>query len=303
MKVGICCEGPGVWASGDFIRRSAQASERHGFSSYWFGEHVILFGSYKSKYPYSGVASWSSSGSGEAPIPDPRTSFPDPIIGMSWAAAATTTLEVGTSILILPQRNPVILARELSCMDDYSNGRVTLGVGVGWCQEEAEAIGVDWGKRGKLTDEYIKVMRTLWGNDAASIRTENFAFEDVYMYPTPVRNRQVPILVGGDSDLALKRVARNGDGWIAFSVKVNEAAEKVARLKQLTREQGRDPETLRLSMACFSWTTEDDLKRYREAGFNEFLLYLCCELSVDDTELNEQLAAASHKFVDVVRDW
>jgi probable F420-dependent oxidoreductase len=290
-----------VWSSGDFLRRSAQAAEKHGFHSYWFGEHVVLFGSYKSKYPYAGVASWAKD-ENEPPIPDPRVNFPDPVMGMCWVAAATKTIEVGTSILILPQRNPVVLAKEMASLDEFSRGRVTLGVGVGWCQEEAEAIGVDWASRGRLTDEYIDVMQTLWRDDAAVFHGRTFSFKDTYLYPRPV-NGKIPLMVGGDTDIALKRVARASDGWLCFSVPAGEMAAKVARLKELTREHGRDPEALRISKSIFSWTTQDELARYREAGVTEFLLFKCGELSLDDTELDAQLAEAGHRFVDAVADW
>ena len=301
MKVGVCCEAPGVWASGDFLRRSGQAAERAGFASYWFGEHVVLFGAYESKYPYAGVASWAKD-EDDAPIPDPRINFPDPVMGMCWVAAATTKIEVGTSILILPQRNPVVLAKMLASLDEMSQGRVTLGVGVGWCKEEADAIGVDWASRGKLTDEYIDVMQTLWRDDAAEFHGRTFSFKDVYLYPRPIRGK-IPLMVGGDTDIALKRVARASDGWLCFSVPVDEMAGKVTRLKQLTREQGRDPESLRISKAIFSWTTRDELARYREAGVTEFLLFKCAELSLDDKELNQQLADAAGQFVEVVKTW
>lgn len=301
MKVGICCEAPGPWASGDFLRRSAQASERHGFASFWFGEHVVLFGAYKSKYPYAGVASWAKE-EDEPPMPDPRVNFPDPVMAMCWVAAATTTLEVGTSILILPQRNPVVLAKMLASLDEFSQGRLTLGVGVGWCQEEAEAIGVDWAARGKLTDEYIDVMQTLWRDDAAEYSGRTFAFKDVYLYPRPVKGK-IPLMVGGDTDVALRRVARASDGWLCFSVPVDEMAGKVKRLKELVKAQGRDPEAMRISKAIFTWTTKDELARYREAGVTEFLLFKCAELSLDDKELNQQLADEAGRFVETVKGW
>lgn len=299
MKVGVCCEFPGQCSSGDFLRRSAQAAERVGFASYWFGDHVLLFGSYESKYPYGDVSSW---GKDEPPIPDPRSYFVDPVMGMTWVAAATSTIEVGTSILILPQRNPVVLAKEVICLDEMSKGRVTLGVGVGWCKDEAEAIGVDWASRGKLTDEYIDVMRTLWRDDAAEFHGPTISFSDAYMYPRPV-NGQIPIMIGGDSNVAMKRVARTGDGWLAYSVPIDDMAAQVAKLKEMTREQGRDPEALRISKAIFSYHAKDDLEKLREAGVTEFLLFKSGELSVDDSTLNEQLEEAAHRFVDTVAEW
>jgi probable F420-dependent oxidoreductase len=299
MKVGVCCEFPGAFSSGDFLRRSAQAAERAGFASYWFGDHVLLFGHYDSVYPYSGTSSW---GNDEPPIPDPRSPFVDPVMGMCWVAAATTTIEVGTAVLILPQRNPVVLAKEIACLDEFSQGRITLGVGVGWCREEAEAIGVDWDSRGQLADEYIDVMRTLWRDDAAEFEGQTIRFKDAYMYPRP-HNGHLPVMVGGDSDIALRRVARAGDGWLCFGVPLEELAGKVQRLRELTHANGRDPGGLRISKAIFSWTEPAELEAMREAGVTEFLLFKSGELAFDDETLDAQLHEASDKFVKLVKDW
>jgi probable F420-dependent oxidoreductase len=300
MKVGICCAGVGLHSTGDFLRRSAQAAEAAGFASFWLGEHVLLFGAYpESPYPYAGVNPlW-----GDPPIPDPRIPFLDVLMGMCWAAAATKTLEVGSSILILPQHNPVLLARELVSLDEFSGGRVTLGVGVGWCKEEADALGVDWATRGRLADEYVSVMRTLWRNDECAFNGEAVSFQNAFMYPKPKRGSDIPIMIGGDTDIALKRVARIGDGWLAFNLPVEKAAERVALLKRFTREQGRDPERLRISAAIFSFTRLDDLERYRDAGITEFLLFKSGELPIEDAPLGEQLAVAAGHFVEPVAGW
>jgi probable F420-dependent oxidoreductase len=300
MKVGICCVGPGPFSTGDFVRRSAQAAERSGFASYWLGEHVLFFGAYPaSPYPYAGVnPQW-----GDPPVPDPRVPFLDCLVGMCWAAAATERLEVGSSIMILPQHNPVLLARELVTLDEFSRGRLTLGVGVGWCKEEGDALGVDWPRRGKLTDEYVAVLRALWRGDRVDLHGETVTLQDAYLYPKPVRGGDIPIMIGGDTDVALKRVARIGDGWLAFNLPVAEAPERIARLKALSREQGRDPEGLRISTAIFSWTPADDLARYREAGVTEFLLFKTGELPVEDAALNDALAAAGRQVADRVAAW
>jgi probable F420-dependent oxidoreductase len=300
MKVGICCVGPGPFSTGDFVRSSAQGAERAGFASYWLGEHVLFFGAYPdSPYPYAGVnPQW-----GDPPVPDPRVAFLDCLMGMCWAAAATRTLEVGSSIMILPQHNPVLLARELVTLDEFSGGRVTLGVGVGWCKEEGVALGVDWNGRGRRTDEYVAAMRALWRGDRVDFQGETVTLQDAYLYPKPVRDGEIPIMIGGDSDVALKRTARCGDGWLAFNLPAADAPERIRRLKALTREAGRDPERLRISTAIFSWTSPDDLARYREAGVTEFLLFKSGELPVEDAALNDALAEAGRATVDFVADW
>ena len=298
MEVGICCVGIGPYSTGDFIRRSAQAAERSGFSSFWVGDHVLLFGAYpESPYPYAGGLF------GDPPIPDPRSALYEPLMAMCWAAAATKKIEIGSSIVILPQRNPVVLAKELAVLDEFSGGRVLFGAGVGWCKEESDAIGADWPTRGKRMDEYIAAMRSLWRNDLSEFAGETIAFKNAYMYPKPLRNSDIPILIGGDTDLAIKRVARAGDGWLAFKLPTEEAPARVALLKQLTREQGRDPEKLRISAAIFTWTSADELKRYRDAGITQFLLFNCGELPIEDAALNDKMAETGHRFVDLVAKW
>jgi probable F420-dependent oxidoreductase len=296
MKLGICTVGVGPCSTGDFIRRSARASEKAGFASFWVGDHLVLFGAYpESPYPYAGVnPAW-----GDPPIADPRLPLYEPVMAMAWAAAATETIEVGSSILILPQRNSVVLAKELSVLDEFSGGRVVLGAGVGWCKEEMDAVGTDWATRGKRTDEYIAAMRTLWRDDAAEFSGPSVQFKDAYMYPRPVRPGGIPILIGGDSEIAQKRVARTGDGWLAFNLPVAEAPSRVARLKELTRAQDRDPDALRISVAIFTWTEQDELKRYRDAGITEFLLFKCNELPLDDAGLDAALGEAARKYLDL----
>jgi probable F420-dependent oxidoreductase len=298
MRVGICCAGVGTAASGEFIRRSARAAEAFGFSTFWTGEHVVLFGAYpESKYPYAGAYGT------DVPVPDPRTPIVDPVLAMAWAASATTTLEVGSGIMILPQRNPVVLAKELSTLDEFSGGRVVLGAGIGWCKEEYDAVGADWVHRGKRMDEHIDALRVLWRQDMSRFSGETVSFDNAYLYPKPVRNNDIPILIGGESDVALKRVARAGDGWVAFNLPVDIAADRVRKLKELTKEHGRDPDSLRIVTAVFSTTSKDDLLRYREAGVTEFNLVTAGELPLDPVGLGDGMAEFGRRFVDTVADW
>jgi alkanesulfonate monooxygenase SsuD/methylene tetrahydromethanopterin reductase-like flavin-dependent oxidoreductase (luciferase family) len=126
---------------------------------------------------------------------------------------------------------------------------------------------------------------------------------DAYLYPKPVRGGDIPVMIGGDTDVALKRVVRLGDGWLAFNLPVTEAPARIERLKALLREKGRDPNSVRISTAIFSWTSQDDLARYRDAGVTEFLLFKSGELPTEDAALNAALAEAARQFVDPVRSW
>jgi probable F420-dependent oxidoreductase len=293
MKVGICASGVAAESAGRFVWESAVAAEKAGFSTVWIGEHVVLFEEYpKSTYPYAGFQ-----GSADVPMPDPTMPIVDPLIAMSWAAAATRRIEVASGILILPQRNPVVLAKQLSTLDSYTGGRVVLGAGLGWCREEYEAVGVPWERRGKRMDEYIGALRTLLNDEASTYHGETVDFERAYLYPKPVREGGLPIVIGGESDAAIRRAARHGDGWIAYKLSVDEAPKRIALLKRLAGELGRDPERLRIVVGIFGHTTRDEMARYREAGVTDFNLVIAGQLPLNEPALTEAVGELGERFV------
>jgi probable F420-dependent oxidoreductase len=308
MKVGITCGGIGPYATGDFLRRSIQAAERAGFTAYWLPEHVVQFAQYpESTYPYAeGSGQELPEQSADAPLQfaddtyamsDPRNSLVDPVVAMTWLAAATTRIEVGTNILVLPQRNPVILAKALATLDSFSQGRAVLGVGVGWAKEEFDAIGADFKVRGKRTDESIEAMRALWRNEASSFSGEFFRFSDAYCFPKPARAGGVPVLIGGESPAALRRVARLGDGWLPYNLPVEEAGRVIAELKEMTRRAGRDPGALRIAKIVYSSAKLDDLRRYRDAGVTEFNVASSGEIPLDPAGIDAKFAEFAERIV------
>jgi probable F420-dependent oxidoreductase len=297
MKIGIICGGIGERSTGNFIARSARAAEEAGFSSYWLPEHVLLFGAYpQSTHPYAYMS--GDKGFGH----DPRVAWADPVVGMTWAAAATSTIEVGSSIVILPQRNPLVFAKAVATIDEVSGGRVAIGAGVGWCREEYEAIGADWAHRGKRMDEYIAVLRSLWDNDLSEFHGETISFENAYMYPKPGNGRRIPILLGGESEFSMKRVAALADGWNAINLSVAEAPSRIARLKELARAQGRDPDVLRIIVTIFPSSAIDDLQRYRDAGATEFNL-MTGDVPLAGGELEDAMREFGRRFIEPAADW
>jgi probable F420-dependent oxidoreductase len=308
MKVGITCGGIGPYASGQFLHRSVQAAERAGFAHYWMPEHVVQFADYpESTYPYAaGSGQDLPEQADDAPLKwdddtysmaDPRNPLVDPVITMTWLAAVTSTIEVGSNILVLPQRNPVVLAKELATADTFSNGRVLLGVGVGWAKEEFDACGADFAARGRRTDEAIQAMRALWLNEKSSHQGEFFAFTDAYSFPKPARPGGVPILIGGESKAALRRVATLGDGWLPYNLPVEDAAEVIGALKEMTRAAGRDPATLRIIKIVYSNAKADDLKRYRDAGVTEFNIASSGEIPLDEAGIAAKFAEFAETLV------
>jgi probable F420-dependent oxidoreductase len=301
MKVGITCGGIGPYASGHFLQHSARAAEAAGFAHYWMPEHVVQFAEYpQSTYPYAeGSGQDMPEQSADAPLhwdddtyamADVRAPLVDPVMAMAWAAAATSTIEVGSNILVLPQRHPLFLAKALASLDSFCGGRVLLGVGVGWAKEEFDALGLDFARRGKRTDEAIEALRHLWRDEASSYAGEHFAFGKAFSFPKPARQGGVPILIGGESRPAMRRVARLADGWLPYNLPVTQAARVIAEVKSMTRDHGRDPEVLRIIKIVYSNASLDDLKRYRDAGVTEFNVASSGEVPLDEAGIRAKFA-------------
>jgi probable F420-dependent oxidoreductase len=214
-----------------------QRAEAAGFESLWGGEHVILPTRNESRYPYTD--------DGKIPA-GPDTPIPDPLIWLAFAAAAVPTLRLGTCILIVPQRNPVVLAKELATLDQLSGGRVELGLGIGWLKEEFEALGVPWERRGARTDEYIAAMRALWAGPHAEFHGEFVDFPPVTCSPRPVQER-IPILVGGDSDAAIQRAVRLADGYFPGEGDAERLGALIRRLREAAERAGRDSDDIEIS--------------------------------------------------------
>jgi probable F420-dependent oxidoreductase len=203
MKFALAFANTGPFSHPDKAIAMAQAAEAAGFESLWTVEHVVVPSNYDSPYPYD--ASGKMPGGEESPIPDP-------LIWLSFVAAATQSIKLATGILILPQRNPVVLAKELSTLDHLSKGRMLLGIGVGWLEEEFDALGIPFADRGKRNDDYVAAMRSLWTQDRATHHGDFSNFDECIMRPQPV-NGTIPIHIGGHTDIAARRAGRLGDGF------------------------------------------------------------------------------------------
>src|SRR4051794_37728821 len=187
----------------------ARVAESAGCESIWAVEHVVVPDGYDSRYPYAADGRMGLTGA---------DAIPDPLDWLAYVAAVTTTLRLATGVLILPQHNPVVLAKRAATIDALSNGRLLLGIGVGWLKEESDAIGVTFADRGRRTDEYIAAMRALWRDRPAGFEGEFVRFADVSSTPAPVQRGGVPIVVGGTSAAAIRRAGRTGDGYFPIGV-------------------------------------------------------------------------------------
>lgn len=263
MQLGLHALGIGSGADRTVIDAVASAAEGHGFATLWAGEHVVMVDDSASRYPYSD--------SGAIAVPA-EADWLDPMIALSFAAAASSRIRLATGVLLLPEHNPVIVAKQAASLDRLSGGRLTLGIGVGWSREEFEALGVPFERRGARAAEYVAAMRTLWREDVASFAGQFVAFNSIRVNPKPVLGRAVPIVVGGNSDAALRRVAAWGDGWYGFNLDgIDEVRDRVGRLEKLLGESGRDRAALRVSVALAA-PRAADARALAELGVDELVL-------------------------------
>jgi probable F420-dependent oxidoreductase len=262
MRLGLHALGIGAGADRAVIDAVASAADNCGFATLWVGEHVVMVDRPASRYPYSG--------DGVIAVPA-EADWLDPMIALSFAAAASSRIGIATGMLLLPEHNPVVVAKQAASLDRLSGGRLTLGVGIGWSREEFAALGVPFADRGARAAEYVAAMRTLWRDDVASFDGEFVRFDSIRVNPKPVRDR-IPIVVGGNSDAALRRVTTWGDGWYGFNLDDLAAVrDRVAKLEQLCVESGRDRGQLRLSVALRE-PSVDDIGALAEAGIDELVL-------------------------------
>ena len=243
MKFGLMApyqQGP--VEEGAYVTRLAQLAEDLDFESIWAVDHVVMCPEYQSKYPYDP--------SGRSPF-EADVIQPDPLTWLGWAGAATTTLRLGTGILILPLRNPVVLAKAAASLDRLSGGRLMLGVGVGWVAEEAEAVGTDFSTRGARTDESIEAMRALWKDTpTASFTGPTVRFDRVVSRPKPMNAEGVPIIVGGHSPAAARRAGRFGDGFYPLGVFGPALDDLLDLMREAARSADRDPNQIEVTTAA-----------------------------------------------------
>jgi probable F420-dependent oxidoreductase len=240
VNVGLHALGIGSGSKPEVITAVAAAAEACGFTTLWCGEHVVMVDSPRSRYPYSA--------DGLIAVP-PDADWLDPLLSLSFIAAHTRRITLATGILLLAEHNPLTVAKQAATLDVLSGGRFTLGVGAGWSAEEFEALGVPFERRGARTTEYIAAMRRIWASDVASFFGEFVRFDAVRVYPKPVTGRKIPIIIGGTTDAALRRVAVTGDGWYGFNLTAAEVRDRVRTLATYCGERDRNPHNLTVAVS------------------------------------------------------
>jgi len=279
MRFGIAFANTGPFASPAGASVMAEAAEQSGFESVWTVEHVVVPRDYSSAYPYS--RDGKMPGGGEFDIPDP-------LIWLSWLAARTTTLKLATGILILPQRNPVVLAKEVATLDALSGGRMLLGIGIGWLEEEFDILGVPFADRARRTEEYVEAMRALWSQDLPTFSGETVSFTDAFCRPRPV-DGSVPVIVGGHSPAAARRAGRIGDGF--FPAK-GDLPALLGEMRTAAEQAGRDPDAIEVTYSGAAVigggeAALDEVGRLADMGVSRLLVP---PLAYDLAGLRENLA-------------
>ena len=240
----------------------AKELEARDFDSLWVGEHTHIPASRKTPFP------------GGIDLPRPYYHFRDPFVSLTMAAAVTKKLKIATGVCLVVQHDPIVLAKSVATLDHLSEGRFQFGIGGGWNQEEMENHGQQFHRRWKLLRERIEAMKAIWTEEEASYAGEFVNFEKIISYPKPKQTPHPPVLMGGATEMSLKRVARYCDGWMPIDALLENPAAMVAKLRNIVVEQGRDPEGINLSAFCQKNRTADSIQKFREAGFTRAIIAL-----------------------------
>ncbi|HKD68627.1 MAG TPA: LLM class F420-dependent oxidoreductase [Candidatus Binataceae bacterium] len=264
MKVGLISIGIGAGTAADSIKTIAMSAERLGFATLWAPEHVVLIEGYKSRYPYA--PSGEVMGRLDSPLLDPW-------VGLGYAAAFTKRVRLATGVCLVPEHNPLALAKAIATVDHLSGGRVVVGIGIGWLEEEFQAMGIAWERRSDRTRDYVAAMRRLWGEDVSAFSGEFARFSNVRSFPKPAAGGKLPVVVGGNSMPALRRVAEYGDGWFGLNLSPDATAERLVKLRGLLSAQGRKLDDLEIIIGPASHQpTSDDFRKYHDLGVKELVL-------------------------------
>jgi probable F420-dependent oxidoreductase len=266
MKVGLFIPLTGDPAGlAEYLVAAATAAEQAGFHSLWFAEHVVLFDTHEARYPYSEDGKFPLSG---------EAGLLEPFAAIAFAAAVTSRIRLGTGVCLVPQRPPLYTAKQVADCDVLSRGRFDFGVGVGWLREEFAALGVPFDDRGRRCREYLAAMRALWSEPIAQFRGTMLDIPPVRMFPKPIQKPHPPIIFGGESDAALRRVADLGQGWYGFNLMPDEAADRIDVLTALLEKRGRTRQSVEVSVSPYLKEDARDagaLRAYWEAGADQVI--------------------------------
>ena len=244
----------------------AKRTEELGFASYWVPEHPIIPIQTTSPYP----------GAEDGIIPDEYGRILDPFVALARASAVTSTIELGTGICLIPERNPLMLAKEVATLDKLSGGRFILGIGAGWLREETEIMGGDFDHRWGQTKDGVLAMKELWTQDEAEYHGKFYDFPAVRSFPKPVRKPHPPVYMGGSSKYVFKRVVEWGDGWMPVLSPLEDIKAGRQRLNEMAEQAGRDPKSIQVLAFGFpgKYRTRQELAELQDAGVDHVTIWM-----------------------------
>jgi probable F420-dependent oxidoreductase len=284
LSIGCSLPTSGPAADPSALGALAQAAEALGFDSIWLSDHVVVPERISSSYPYSPDGRFPTR---------PTQPYLEPLTSLSYLAGITTRVRLGTHVLVLPYRHPLLTAKMITTLDNLSGGRIDLGIGVGWMREEFEALGApSYERRGAVSDEQIRVMQAVWTQDVTGFEGEFYRFEPLGAHPRPVQQPHPPIWVGGHTRAALRRTARLGDVWLPIGARPpadlppQQVAELFSGIRAEAERAGRDPQALQVCFSTavgldaaerrpFNGTLEqvvDDFRGYQQVGVARFIV-------------------------------
>jgi len=258
MNIGISVPLPAYHVDVGFMARKA---EELGFESFWCAEHPFIPVHSTSRFP----------GSEDGVIPESYSHFVDPFVALARASGATKTIKLGTGIVLVPERHPLLLAKEISTLDLFSGGRFLFGIGAGWLREETQIMGGDFDHRWTQTRESILAMKELWTKPAAEFHGKYYDFPLVKSFPKPLQKPHPPVLLGGGAKNILERIIAWGDGWLPNRVTPEKLREGRATLDRLAKDAGRDPSKITISVYG-QLADRDLLRRFHDAGANRVIV-------------------------------
>ena len=263
MKIGIVPINVGGPEVAETMVPLAQYAESAGVESLWTFEHAMVPVNYESRYPYAKT--------GKMPIA-PEGWFVDPLISLAHVAAATKTIRLGTGVNILPQTNPLLLAKQAASIDVLSGGRLLLGLGIGWLEEEFVAMGTPFARRGARFRDYVLAMKKVWTGEVVEHKSDFLDWSGFKSHPVPAQRPHPPLLIGGTSKQAMRRVVTLGDGWYAPSSGPAELEEQLATLRVAAQAEGRDMDSIEISASWLFGRDPDALPRFRDLGVSRLIV-------------------------------
>ena len=266
MKYALVGVGSGSTIRPEPLAEVATMAETLGFESLWIPEHLAVPVEMQARYP----------GSADGTFPGgPGVNLHDPFVALSFVAARTKTIKLATGVFVLPLRNTLTTAKAVASLDVLSCGRVIFGIGVGWCEEEFEAVGMSFRDRVSRTREALEVMRELWTAEYPRFAGQHHKFAPLGFNPKPVQVPYPPIVFGGESEAALKRAAQLADGWCGIRHSPDSVGAYIGRLKALVQEAGRDFSQFEVTVGMESGIvpTVDTIKKFEDAGVHRLFVF------------------------------